>query len=269
MTVLEDTGLDPQYLELEITESLLIDGTNSSVLSILKELKKTGVTLAIDDFGTGYSSLSYLKYFPIDKLKIDQSFIRDITSNPDDSSLVQATIAMARSLRLKVIAEGVETEGHLNYLRHHNCDYMQGYYFSRPLPTEEFAALVSSGRGLTPAEKPIGSQPKLLLVDGNTNVLKSLERVLSRDGYRILTANSAEKGLELLSLQAVQVIISDQRLPEMSGIDFLCKIKKLYPDTIRIVLSEYSSLQEVIEAVNSGTIFKFLFKRTFYFMECT
>ncbi len=146
--VLGETGLPAGCLELEITESLLVDGADTSVLSALEALKALGVTLAIDDFGTGYSSLSYLKRFPIDTLKIDQSFVRGITSDPDDASLVQAIIAIARSLRLNVIAEGVETEAQLDYLRRHDCDHMQGYYFSRPLPAEQCAALVRSGSGL-------------------------------------------------------------------------------------------------------------------------
>jgi diguanylate cyclase (GGDEF)-like protein len=148
MAVLDETGLDPHFLELEMTESLLMDGSNSDVLSTLNEFKKLGITLAIDDFGTGYSSLSYLKRFPIDKLKIDQSFVCDVISDPEDASLVKAIIAIARSLKLKVIAEGVETEDQLNFMRRHDCDQMQGYYFSQPLPADEFAELVRSGISL-------------------------------------------------------------------------------------------------------------------------
>jgi diguanylate cyclase (GGDEF)-like protein/PAS domain S-box-containing protein len=140
-TVLQDTGLLPQYLELEITESILMDESDSTVLSALNEFKQMGITLSIDDFGTGYSSLSYLKRFPIDKLKIDQSFVHGITSNPENASLIQAIIAMARSLRLTVIAEGVETEEQYDHLHHHDCDQMQGYFFSRPLPAEQIGDL--------------------------------------------------------------------------------------------------------------------------------
>lgn len=258
--ILEETGLDPQHLELEITESLLIDGADTVILSILQELKRMGVTLAVDDFGTGYSSLSYLKRFPIDKLKIDQSFVRGITSDPDDASLVKAIIAIARSLRLTVIAEGVETEGHLNYLRRHDCDHMQGYYFSRPLPAGEFAALVGSGKALTPAEDEAGAPPTLLLVDDEPDVIHALERLLCHDGYRILTAGSAAEGLELLALNEVQVIVSDQLMPQMSGTEFLSKAKELYPDTIRMVLSGYSSFESIMEAINNGAIFRFLLK---------
>jgi EAL domain-containing protein (putative c-di-GMP-specific phosphodiesterase class I) len=140
-TVLQETGLPPHCLELEITESVLIDGGDATVLSTLNEFKRMGITLAIDDFGTGYSSLSYLKRFPIDKLKIDKSFVQGLPDNQEDAALVQAIIAMARSLGLTVIAEGVETEEQHDHLHHHDCDLIQGYFFSRPLPAEQIGAL--------------------------------------------------------------------------------------------------------------------------------
>jgi diguanylate cyclase (GGDEF)-like protein/PAS domain S-box-containing protein len=136
--VLGETGLAPQYLELELTESLLL--TNADVmLSISQELKAIGVTLAIDDFGTGYSSFSYLRQFQVSKLKIDRVFIRDVAVNPDDAAITAAIISMAKSLRLKVIAEGVETEEQMSFLRDHQCDEIQGYYFSRPLAVDKVA----------------------------------------------------------------------------------------------------------------------------------
>lgn len=146
--VLDETGLDPQYLELEITESLFIEGDNSLIASMLQDLKELGTQLAIDDFGTGYSSLSYLRRFPVDKLKIDQSFVQGMATNADDASLVSAIIAIARSLNLSVIAEGVETVEQLHMLRRDSCDFMQGFFFSRPLPAEAFASLVRSGKAL-------------------------------------------------------------------------------------------------------------------------
>ena len=131
--ILKDTGLDPRSLELELTESVLMKHAESTA-SILKTLRARGVRLAVDDFGTGYSSLSYLRKFPIDALKIDQSFVRQITSTPDETSIVTAVISMGRSLKLRVIAEGVETREELAFLQAHQCDEAQGYYFSRPVP---------------------------------------------------------------------------------------------------------------------------------------
>jgi diguanylate cyclase (GGDEF)-like protein/PAS domain S-box-containing protein len=137
--VLDETGLAPQYLELELTESLLL--SNADVMfSVLQQLTTMGLRLAIDDFGTGYSSLSYLKQFPVSKLKIDRSFIRDLAVNPDDAAITTAIISMAKSLNLKVIAEGVENEAQMAFLRAHQCDEIQGYYFSKPLTADKVAA---------------------------------------------------------------------------------------------------------------------------------
>jgi diguanylate cyclase (GGDEF)-like protein/PAS domain S-box-containing protein len=137
-SVLLETGLASQYLELELTESLLLSDANAT-FSTLRDLKALGLSLAIDDFGTGYSSLSYLKHFPISKLKIDRSFIRDVALNPDDAAITTAIIAMAKQLKLKVIAEGVEDEAQLSFLRENHCDEIQGYYFCKPLVVDAVA----------------------------------------------------------------------------------------------------------------------------------
>ncbi|MCD9023589.1 EAL domain-containing protein [Cohnella silvisoli] len=134
-SILRETGLHPQYLELEITESMMMDASRSG--QILRELTRLGIQISMDDFGTGYSSLSYLKLFPIHKLKIDRSFIKDITSNEDDKAIVSSIIAMAHNLKMNVIAEGVETREQLQILMDNGCDDIQGYYFSRPIPAKE------------------------------------------------------------------------------------------------------------------------------------
>ena len=136
--MLRETGLAPHFLELELTESLLLANVDVT-LSVLLELKAMGLTLAIDDFGTGYSSFAYLKRFPISKVKIDRSFVRDVAVNPDDAAITTAIISMAKSLNLKVIAEGVEDEAQMSFLRSHQCDEIQGYYFSRPLSVDKVA----------------------------------------------------------------------------------------------------------------------------------
>ena len=141
---LKDTGLDPKSLELELTESVLMKRAESAA-TVLKTLRDSGVQVAVDDFGTGYSSLSYLRKFPIDALKIDQSFVRQITTVPDDTTIVHAMISMGRSLKLRVVAEGVETRQELEFLQHHNCDEAQGYYFSRPVLPQQFAVLLKTG----------------------------------------------------------------------------------------------------------------------------
>ncbi|MDB6107272.1 MAG: hypothetical protein JWO52_7271 [Gammaproteobacteria bacterium] len=140
-SILTETGLEPRYVELELTESLLFQDSTSTA-AVLQALKEMGVQLALDDFGTGYSSLGYLKRFPIDTLKIDQSFVRNITTDADDASIVSAVISMGKSLHMRVVAEGVETREQLAFLREQSCPYGQGYYFSRPLVGEEFVQLL-------------------------------------------------------------------------------------------------------------------------------
>jgi diguanylate cyclase (GGDEF)-like protein/PAS domain S-box-containing protein len=152
--VLNETGMDPGLLELELTESVLMKST-SSTDEILQSLREKGVKVAIDDFGTGYSSLSYLRKFPVDALKIDQSFVRQINSTDDDTAIVTAVIGMAQSLGLRVVAEGVETVEQLNFLLAHHCDEAQGYYFSRPLHPERFAEFLKTRH---PAQKSAMNQ---------------------------------------------------------------------------------------------------------------
>jgi diguanylate cyclase (GGDEF)-like protein/PAS domain S-box-containing protein len=155
--ILSETGLDPRSLELELTESVLMRHAESTA-SILQSVRERGVQVAVDDFGTGYSSLSYLRKFPVDALKIDQSFVRQI-SGGEDTTIVTAVIAMARSLKLRVVAEGVETVGELTFLRTQQCDEAQGYYFSQPVPPQQFAILLKTG---------IAGTGGILLTDANS-----------------------------------------------------------------------------------------------------
>ncbi len=144
---LEETGLDPKYLELEITASMVMGNVEKSI-DIMNQLKRLGVGIAVDDFGTGYSSLNYLKRFPIDTLKIDQSFVRDLDSDAGDAAIVSAIISLGQALNLKVIAEGVESLSHLTTLQQKQCQEIQGYYFSKPLPAKQFEKLLKEGKTL-------------------------------------------------------------------------------------------------------------------------
>jgi diguanylate cyclase (GGDEF)-like protein/PAS domain S-box-containing protein len=153
--ILDETNLDPSTLELELTESVLMKQAESSA-SLLQTLRAHGVKVALDDFGTGYSNLSYLRKFPIDALKIDQSFVSQIAINGDDSSIVTAVIGMARSFKVRVVAEGVETLEQLEFLRSHDCDEAQGYFFSRPVAAAQFGRLLKSGiKGMDLSVPPI------------------------------------------------------------------------------------------------------------------
>ncbi len=146
-TILTETGLDPAALDIEITEGILMQG-GTLAQELFHQLSKLGTAFSIDDFGTGYSNLAYLKRFPIDSLKIDQSFIRNLTTDPNDAAIVKVIIGLAHSLGIKTIAEGVETKEQRAFLLEHGCDMMQGYYFSRPLLPEAFTALLDAGKPL-------------------------------------------------------------------------------------------------------------------------
>jgi len=142
--ILDETKIDPGLLEFELTESLLMSDSEDAV-RILDNMRKCGIRLSVDDFGTGYSSLAYLKRFPLDSLKIDRTFIRHITADSGDARIAEAIISLAHSLKLNVVAEGVETEAQLVFLREHACDEMQGYLFARPMPAEECARAIRDG----------------------------------------------------------------------------------------------------------------------------
>ena len=254
-------GIDAGMLELEVTESALVDNVECAVAT-LQRLRARGVRVSIDDFGTGYSSLAYLKRLPLDALKIDITFIREVTTNPDDAAITEAIIGMAHTLKLDVIAEGVETVAQLSLLRRYRCDQMLGFYFSRPLPAAQFEGLLRQGTALAlPPELAAAAAPRtLLIIDDEPGVLAALNRLLRRDGYRILTASGAAQGFEMLALHPVHVILCDQRMQGTSGTEFLGKVKEMYPDTFRIVLSGYTDLDTIMESSNLGALYRFFTK---------
>ncbi|MDC8760093.1 EAL domain-containing protein [Janthinobacterium fluminis] len=257
---LKEFGLGAAALSLEITEAALLQDTRASDYS-LAQLKALGVSVTLDDFGTGYSSLSILKQFPFDLVKIDRAFISDIVTDIDDAALSKTIISMAHNLGVQVAAEGVETEAQCDFLRRNMCDLIQGYFFAPPMAPHDIDALLAEPRRLPAHLLRVQKQKRtLLLVDDEQNIVASLKRLLRRDDYQIFTANSGQEGLDLLAQQEVDVIVSDQRMPGMIGADFLRAAKQLYPDTIRIMLSGYTELQSVTDAVNEGAIYKFLTK---------
>jgi EAL domain-containing protein (putative c-di-GMP-specific phosphodiesterase class I) len=154
--ILKETKIDPQWLELELTESVLMKHAESTV-SMLKSLKNIGVQLSVDDFGTGYSSLSYLRQFPIDALKLDQSFVQEISSTSTDAPIVSAVISMGNSLKKRVIAEGVETREQMDFLTAQGCEEGQGYYFNPPMVPDQFAALLVSDVSAQPTPQSVAA----------------------------------------------------------------------------------------------------------------
>ncbi|HEV7914981.1 MAG TPA: EAL domain-containing protein [Albitalea sp.] len=259
LELLERYEIAGNQLELELTERTLSDA-NPAVIERLQALRRQGISVAIDDFGTGYSNLSYLTRLPLDCLKLDLSFVQGATSNPSDAMVARMTCELARALKLRVVVEGIETEGQRQFFTNLRCDLAQGYHFARPLEAADATALLQSGRGFQQDAASPSRTPHLLLLDDEPNILRSLRRVFRAQPWTVHTANSPDEAFELLARHPIGVVMSDQRMPLMRGTDFLARVKQLYPDTVRIVLSGYTELHSVTEAINEGAIYKFLTK---------
>lgn len=249
--------LPARHIEFELTESMVMNDLDMAA-SNLRTLKELGIQLSLDDFGTGHSSLAHLQRFPFDVVKIDRAFIRDVNADTGNAAIATAIIAMAHSLHLRVIAEGVETEAQLQFLRRRRCDELQGFYFSEAVPAEQFETMLVEKMQLALGQ--LVDEDTLLIVDDEPSNLSTLRRLLRREGYRVLTAGGGQEGLELLAVNKVQVIISDQRMAGMSGTQFMGIVRELYPDTIRIILSGFTDLAAVTDSVNQGELFKFMTK---------
>ena len=254
------TGAQPCDLCLEITEGALLHDA-ARVSATLRKLRAEGFEIALDDFGAGYSSLGRLRSLPIDVLKMDRAFVKDLAEEPNSTAIIRSIINLAHGLNIRVLAEGVETEGQLAVVLSSGCDELQGYFFARPADATAIEDMLRHQRRLDPQHTQQRTQNRtLLLVDDEENILSALKRLFRRDGYKILTANSGLQALELLATTEVDVIISDQRMPGMPGVDFLRKAKEIWPHTIRMTLSGFTDLQSIIDAVNEGAVFKFLTK---------
>jgi len=228
--VLRDTGLAPQYLELELTESLLLANADL-MLSVIQELKAMGLTLAIDDFGTGYSSFAYLRQFRVNKVKIDRSFIRDVAVNPDDAAITAAIISMAKSLRLKVIAEGVEDEAQMSFLLAHHCDEIQGYYFSKPLAVDRVA------------EKLRGNSPEPHKPAGDNRDDKTHEVSISLMSIGLALLVSADPvTIQQFSLALRELSISPAACQDAASAGLLLKRRKFDAVIVDLQLGDQSGL---------------------------
>jgi diguanylate cyclase (GGDEF)-like protein len=257
--VIAASGINAGHIELEITETMLMVDPSHAV-SELAKLKSLGVGLSVDDFGTGYSSLSYLKKFPLDTLKIDIAFIRDTCTDPDSAAITLAIISLARSLRLTVVAEGVETAPQFNFLARHGCDQLQGYLFSKPIEVKAFEHMLLNDVRLNVPRTHRSVQPTLLIVDGNDVDSSRLVHLLDGEGYRIFTAGDPKSAFQLLSEVECQTVISSSEFGHMSGIEFLAQVRQMYPSIGRVIEFEVGDPQEIVQAVNAAGIQKFLFK---------
>lgn len=259
MDILQNADIPPQFLTLEINESALTNNVNF-VHETMANLRREGISLSLDNFGTGDSSLSALVRYPVDRLKIDRSFIKSAPVGSREAAIARTIIAMGHQLGMTVIANGVESQAHLGFLRRNDCDVFQGYLFGEPMSAES-VGMALRRRYLRP-ESFAESRPNrvLLLLDDEENVLRSLVRLFRRDSYRILAAGNVRDAFDLLATNDVQVILSDQRMSDMNGTEFLGRVKMLYPHTIRLVLSGYTDLATVTEAINRGAIYRYLTK---------
>jgi CheY-like chemotaxis protein len=194
-------------------------------------------------------------------LKIDRSFISEIATDPNSSAIVDAIITMAQNMHLSVIAEGVETEAQLAALRVRGCNQIQGFLFSGALPPDDLSRLMHEGTCLAlPDMEESNANRAVLIVDDEPNVIAALRRALSKERYEVLTAGSGEEGLDILARHNVGVVLSDQRMPGISGTEFLRRVMAMYPDTVRMILSGYKDLNTITDSINTGYIFKFISK---------
>ncbi len=258
---LTSSGLPAECLELELTESYLMRDAEN-IIATLRRLKEMHVRISVDDFGTGYSSLAYLKRFPLDSLKVDRAFVQDITADPGDVSITRAIITLAHSFNLEVVAEGVETEGQLSLLIANQCDIIQGYYFSRPLPVAEITTMLREDRKLAGnlLAQERQTHRTLLLAGGNEETTALVKRCLDHEGHTLLAAHDAAQGCELLAKHRVDAIIAAERLQDMDGFEFLARVKTLHPDTVRLLLTESSPSQDINIniAIGDDIIYKIL-----------
>lgn len=249
---LEESGLPAECLDLEITESMLMVNAEAAI-STLTNLKAIGVTISLDDFGTGYSSLAYLKRFPLDAVKVDRSFVQDITADSDDASITRAVITMAHHLKLKVVAEGVETAGQLAMLISHQCDVIQGYFFSRPLPDEGMTALLQEDRQLPLNLLRSGTHKRMTLfagVEGYDEVIAALERA----GHRVCLATDEEAALRWFAGNLADVLVCGYPRPGFDPVRLLRQAASLQPQCERILLADAGHWEEVGERCGDGTV---------------
>jgi diguanylate cyclase (GGDEF)-like protein len=256
---LSSNGVSPSSVGVEISEQALFNAAPGLVRT-LAQLQGMGLEISLGDFGAGSTNLGLLRTLPVDVIKVHRSCVPDVTAATGDVSLTRAIINMAHSLQMKVLADGVETTGQLTLLIANGCDRMQGPVLADPVDAAALEQLLASRVKLPANLLTRRRERTLLLVDDEPNIVSALRRLFRREGYRIVTAGSGAEGLQRMAEYEVDVVLSDQRMPGMTGVEFLRRAKELYPDTVRMVLSGYTELQSITDAVNEGAIYRFLTK---------
>ncbi|MCE5180845.1 MAG: EAL domain-containing protein [Betaproteobacteria bacterium] len=232
-SVISRENITPDLLELEITESVAMDNPRGTV-ETMRIFRSIGVKLAIDDFGTGYSSLSYLKQFPMNCLKLDRSFVKDIETDPSDAAICAATISLAHNLGLEVVAEGVETKKQYEYLKLLGCDMIQGYYFCKPLPVAEVEAyILSRNAGAIPDDAPV-LPANILVIDDDEGARELIKNTLEYLGHKPATVPNTVEGLEMVRKNPglFGLVMVNMMMPDLSGVDLvkaLCEANRDVP----------------------------------------
>lgn len=252
------SGLASEYLELTLTENASMSDP-ARMIPLLQKLKALGISITIDNFGTSYSNMQYLTNLPIDCLKLDGSFVQHITSDPARLAIAEAIIVMAHRLGLKTVGEMVETEGQILRLAESGCDYIQGHYFGPAIPADECATLLRKGTLPLP-KPPVNHNRTLLILDDEPLVIAALKRALHKEDYDVISAFSVGEAFEHLAQHRIDVVLADLTLPDSDGIEFLNKVRRMYPEVIRLVLTARRDFEAATDAINRGSVHRFLTK---------
>lgn len=244
-------------IELEITESLLI-GNPARTKRILENFGRVGTSLAIDDFGTGYSSLGYLREYPLDKLKIDKIFVDEVLFNPEAADLARTIIAMGRNLRMRVLAEGVESVAQASWLKREGCDDVQGFVFSRPVEPDEIEQMLQSDRRLTLVDDDPRRASVIVLLDRDPSARARLAKRLTALGPEIVAVGSESEAWEVLATYSVAMVIAEQPMGQGGGLAFLEQARRLHPRVARVLLSDSESFSLAQDAINRAAVSKLL-----------
>lgn len=256
---LDASRLHAGFLDLELTETAIMTNVEEAGW-IMRELRKMGVKLSMDDFGIGQSSLGHLQRLPVNRMKIDRSFVSAVPDDVNAARICRAIIALAHEFGFAVVGEGVEKAVQLAFLERNGCEFVQGYFASAPVTADAMLAML---REPVMYPRDLGGHDRdgaILLVDDEQNVLRALARLLRRDGYQIFTASTFREAFDILGTENVHVVMSDHRMPEGKGTEFLSRVKATHPNTVRLILSGYADLGAVTEAINGGAVYRFLTK---------
>lgn len=258
--VLEEKGIPAALIAIGI-QAVTLQSHHAALADSLAALHEAGVEIVVQGFGPELAHLDSLCRHPVDRVHLDATLVQGLVDDDVSAKINGALIDMAHGLGWQVLADGVETQAQLDILVRQGCDQAQGVLLGLAVDGSDFEPQLSESHEITvklEAGRP--SQRTLLLVDDEENIVSSLKRLFRRDGYRILTAKSGAEALGVLAANDVNVILSDQRMPGMTGVEFLRQAKVMCPASVRITLSGYTDLQSIIDAVNEGAVYKFLTK---------